>query len=288
MHVPIYVAEAKGYFRREGLDVSIRLPAQVTDPIKLVAANPMNYLGIGYMSDVVSAEDQGIPVESIAALVQHHLNCIMTLKSSGITSPRQLAGKSIGAAGTPTDNLILDTVFRHAGVTGQVRRVNINYNYVQALVGGQVSAIEGGYQVWERIEIEQKHRQVNVIQLHNWGVPDEYELVLLAGRQMVSHNPSVLRRFMKAVSLGEQFAVRQPAVAVRMFFGQNPRDKSPEHETLVTRSWRLLIPFVQPAGVAFGSQSPGRWHSLAAWMYRNRLITRVIPNGRLFTDRFVP
>jgi ABC-type nitrate/sulfonate/bicarbonate transport system substrate-binding protein len=35
VHVPIFVAQTNGYFRREGLDVSIRIPADVTDPLKL-------------------------------------------------------------------------------------------------------------------------------------------------------------------------------------------------------------------------------------------------------------
>ena len=115
VHVPIFVAQTNGYFRREGLDVSIRIPADVTDPLKLTAAQS-NTLGIGYMSDVVSAEGQGIPVESIGALVQHFLNCIMTLKSSGITSPRQLAGKTIGAAETPADTVILNPARARQGL----------------------------------------------------------------------------------------------------------------------------------------------------------------------------
>lgn len=286
-HVPIFVAQSKGYFRREGLAVSIRVPASVTDPLKLVA-DSQSALGIGYMSDVVTAEAAGIPVESIGALVQHHLNCIMTLARSGITSPRQLAGKTVGAAETPADNVILDTVFEHAGVMGQVRRVNINYDYVPALLSGRVSAIEGGYQVWERIEIEQAGQKVNVIQLQNWGVPDEYELVLLAGSTMVRRNPDTVRRFMRAIGMGESFAVKHPNQAVKVFLNSNPAYKTTKGKALVSRSWHLLIPFVQPPGVRFATQSPARWGGLAQWMYHNHLVSKLVPNGRLFTDRFVP
>ncbi len=285
-HVPIFVAQALGYFARNDLTVSIRPPANVTDPLKLVAASG-DAVGIGYMSDVVTAESKGIPVESIGALVQHHLNCIMTLKSSGITSPRQLAGKRIGAAETPADSVILDTVFKRAGVAGRVQRVDLNSDYVQALASKRVDAIEGAYQVWERIELEQLGLKVNVIQLQKWGVPDEYELVLLAGRGLIRSHPNVVARFTKSLAEGEAFAVRHPAKAVRLFLRLNPAYDTKKGTPLVARSWHLLIPFVQPSGVRFGSQRSSRWHQLAAWMYRQHLVSKLVPNNQLFTSRFL-
>jgi putative hydroxymethylpyrimidine transport system substrate-binding protein len=285
-HVPIYVARARGYFAAQGLDVSIRIPSNVTDPLKLVADNP-NTLGIGYMSDVVTAESKGIPVMSVAALVQHHLNCIMTLKSSHITSPKQLAGKKIGAAETPADSVILDTVFKHAGVTGKVQRVNVNYDYVPALLTHRVDAIEGGYQVWERIEIEQAGQKVNVIQLQNWGVPDEYELVLLGGRSLVKNHPSVVKRFDRALSEAVAYSVKNPNAAVNTFLKANTAFNTAKDKQLVHRSWRLLIPFYQPKGVRFGTQTTSRWHGLASWMFKQKLVTKLVPNRQLFTNRFI-
>lgn len=282
VHVPIFAARREGYFKRQGLDISIRVPSDLTLPLKLVAAGG-NTVGIGYMSDVVSAEAQGIPVESIGALVQHHLNSIMTLKSSGITSPTQLAGKRVGAAETPADSVILDTVFKHAGVSGKVQRVNLNYDYVQALLSHRVDAIEGAYQVWERIQIEQQGARVNVIQLQDWGVPDEYELVLLAGRRMMETQPATLSRFMRALTAGAAFSIRHPRRAVADFMAANPKSG----RGLVLRSWRLLIPFVRPPGVPFATQAASRWRGLAAWMFKNRLVSRRLPARRLFTSRFL-
>jgi len=288
VHVPIYVAQSKGFFKREGVDVDIKIPANVDDPLHLAAFNA-DTLAIGYMSDVVTAEAGGIPVESIAALVQHQLNCIMTLKSSGITSPKLLAGKSIGAAETPADTVILNTVFRKAGVLGKVRRVNVNFDYVPALLTHRADAIEGAYQVWERIEIQQQGYRVNVIQLRDWGVPDEYELVLLASHGTVTHDSAAVGRFMKALDLGERYAVRHPQKAVAIFLKDNSAGfDSASGRSLVRRSWHLLIPFVQPPGVEFGSQSARRWHSLAVWMLKNKLISHVVPNSRLFTNAFQP
>jgi putative hydroxymethylpyrimidine transport system substrate-binding protein len=284
-HVPIFVAQAKGYFAKEGIEVSIRSPANVTDPLKLVASSS-SAVGLGYMSDVVTAESRGIPVVSTGAYVQHHLNCIMTLKSSGITSPRQLAGKRMGSAETPADDVILNTVYRRAGVLGKVHAVNLNYDYVPALLDHRVDAIEGGYQVWEKIAIEQEGQKVNVIQLQRWGVPDEYELVLIAGRRLIHSDPTTVRRFMKALMLGERFSLEHPATAVNLFIKQNPSYATASGRYLVSHSWNSLIPFVQPKGVRFLSQTRARWASLARWMYRNKLIQRRPPVSALFTDRF--
>jgi putative hydroxymethylpyrimidine transport system substrate-binding protein len=284
VHVPVYAAQQEGFFRTHGLDVDIRVPSDPSEPLKLAAADG-DTVGLGYMSDVVTAEANGIPVESIGALVQHHLNCIMTLRSSGITSPTQLAGKVVGDGGTPADKVILNTVFKKAGVMGKVTVRSNLYPLVPALLTHRVDAIEGAYQVWEKIQIEQQGQQVNVIQLQDWGVPDEYELVLLAGRSMIQKHPTVLREFMGAMQEGVAFSVSHPRRAVNDFLAVNHEDAA--GASLVRQSWRLLIPLVLKAGAPFGSQSQTRWHHLATWMFGNKLVSKLMPSNKLFTNSFL-
>ena len=50
------------------------------------------------------------------AIVQHPLNSVMALESSGISRPSQLAGKKIGYPGIPTNEPLLDTMLKADGV----------------------------------------------------------------------------------------------------------------------------------------------------------------------------
>src|SRR6478672_9940022 len=91
-HTGLYYAQSKGYFKAEGLDVTIHPPSDPADILKVVGAGTDQF-GISYQTDVISARAENVPVKSVAAMVQHPLNTIMTLKSSGLTHPKQLEGK---------------------------------------------------------------------------------------------------------------------------------------------------------------------------------------------------
>ena len=94
-HAGFYMALEKGYYEDEGLEVNIFVPANPEDVLKTVGAGRDDF-GISYQAEVLLARGEGVPVMSIAALVQHPLNSIMVLEESGITRPGDLAGKEVG------------------------------------------------------------------------------------------------------------------------------------------------------------------------------------------------
>ena len=77
-HVPIYVAKERGYFRSNGLDVEILVPADPNDPLKLTAAGKMDF-AVNYQPSLIIARSEGLPLVSVGALIQHPLSTIMYL-----------------------------------------------------------------------------------------------------------------------------------------------------------------------------------------------------------------
>jgi putative hydroxymethylpyrimidine transport system substrate-binding protein len=158
--------------------VKLYVPPDPEATIQLVAAGQDDF-GISYMTDVIMAREQGVKVVSLAAIVQHPLNCIMTLKSSGIDSPGKLKGATIGTTGEPSDQAFLNWVLEHNGVNPRtVRLVNIGFNLAPALRSRKVDAIIGAYWPWEGIKLQEEGSPVNVMKLQDSGVPDYYELIL--------------------------------------------------------------------------------------------------------------
>ena len=132
-HAALYVADQLGYFKEEGIQVHLYVPPDPEATIKLVAAG-QDDVGISYMTDLILAREQGFKVLSIGALVNHPLNCIMTLKKSGITDPKALRNKTIGTTGVASDDAYLAGVLSRNGVLpGQYKVVNIGFNLAQAL-----------------------------------------------------------------------------------------------------------------------------------------------------------
>ena len=151
--------------------MNLYVPSSPEDGLKLVAAGKDTFT-ISYQTDVLLARGESIPVKSIAALVQHPLNTIMALTTSGIARPKQLEGRTIGMAGLPSDDALLQTMMEtDGGDPSKVAKVDVGFDLVPALIGKQVDAIIGGYWVHESILAEQKGYPVNVMRVEEWGVP---------------------------------------------------------------------------------------------------------------------
>lgn len=69
-HTGVYVALDKGYFEDAGIDVEIIQPMEGTAE-QLVAANTAQF-GVSYQENVIFARAQGMPVVSVAAVIQHN------------------------------------------------------------------------------------------------------------------------------------------------------------------------------------------------------------------------
>src|SRR5262249_22749783 len=100
-HAGLYLAQAAGTFTAAGLKVDLYTPSDPTVVLQTVGAGKDTF-GISYQTDVLLARAQGVPVVSIAALVQHPLVCVMSLKTKGITRPADLKGKAVGYPGIPS------------------------------------------------------------------------------------------------------------------------------------------------------------------------------------------
>ena len=282
-HSGLYIAEENGYFAEEGLDVEIYVPNDPATILQTVGARQDDF-GISYQPEVLLAGQQNIPVTSIAAIVQHPLNSVMALQSSSIERPRDLAGKKVGAPGVPTDEPLLATMLKADGIgLEDVEIVNVGFDLVPALISGQVDAIVGAYWVHESISAENQGYPVNVMRMEEWGVPDFYELVLVANADVVENDPELVERFVRAVTKGYQAAIDDPQAAIDVL-----KRAAPETDEAIERPGvALLAPLWIEAGLPFGTQTEDKWGAFAAWMRDEGLLTDPGDVSRLWTNRFV-
>ncbi|MBE3556324.1 MAG: ABC transporter substrate-binding protein [Firmicutes bacterium] len=266
-HAWLYAALHEGYFQQEGLDVRVQVPSDTTDPLKLVAAGKAD-LGIGYMKDVLIARSQGIPVKSVAALVQHALNVVMSIDPS-IRTPQDLAGKRIGNSGTPADEAILRAI---ENKVGPVQSINVGYELVPSLATHKVDAIVGGYVNVEQLELKSKGFSVRAFPLTDFGIPDTYELVLLASDTTVEHDPQMIQAFLRAAQRGQQYAEAHPDEAVA-FLQAASKDIDPK---LTREGMGILFPLQQAEGHPFGWQELSRWKAVDQWLQANALLAKPV------------
>jgi NitT/TauT family transport system substrate-binding protein len=90
-----YMAQAKGYYKAEGLDVTIKPGGPDISPVQVIAGNGADVV-VNWMPDALAAREAGVPLVNIAQVFDHSGLMLTCKKSSGVTSPKDLAGKTLG------------------------------------------------------------------------------------------------------------------------------------------------------------------------------------------------
>ena len=94
IHSFLYVAQEKGYFADEGLNLVINFPANTNDGISMPAAGKAD-IGIYYLQDAIqTAVEENVPIVSVGAVTQSSLNVVISLAKSGIKGAEDLAEES--------------------------------------------------------------------------------------------------------------------------------------------------------------------------------------------------
>ncbi len=267
-HAGLFLARERGYYKEEGLAPDFYTPSDPTTVLQTVGAG-RDAFGISYQTDTLLARAAGIPVVSVMALAQVPLQGIMVLAASGITRPRDLAGKTVGYPGIPSQEAFLATMLADDGASmADVDLVNIGFELVPALIAGRVDASLGAYWTHETILAEQEGYPTAMLKVDDWGVPPYYELVMTASEETVTRRPDLVERFLRATRRGYEAAMADPAAAIAALMAASPD----LDEDVETRGIALLIPAWTAGGVPFGTQTVQRWDEYAHWMVSHTLI----------------
>jgi putative hydroxymethylpyrimidine transport system substrate-binding protein len=270
-HVGLYQALANGDFERAGLDLHVQVPSDPALPLKLLEAGKID-VAISYEPELLLARNQGLPLVSIAAIVQRSLTSIVSIRSKHIRTVAQLRGKKVGDAGIPYQHAYLSTILARARVPeSSVREINVGANLVPAMLSGRVDATIGAYWNYEAIQLARMHKRPNVIRMGQVGVPTYDELVVVARKSTIVNHPDELRRFVQALARGYDAVRRDPATGVRNLVAANPG--------LVTSfqlaSVKATLPSFFPSDSRdpWGWQSASQWNAYGRWMMSHHLIT---------------
>lgn len=283
-HAGLYLAQERGYFADAGLEVELYTPSDPTVVLQTVGAGRDDF-GISYQTDVLLARAEDVPVVSVAALVQHPLMGVMALESSGISRPADLVGKTVGYPGIPSQQAFLTTMLAADGASiDDIELINVDFNLVPAVISGQTDAVMGAYWTHETILAEQEGYPVTMLRVEEWGVPDYYELVLVASEEKIASDPEQISALLGAIERGYQDAIGDPAAALAAMNKAYPElDDAVEQQgiALLTTVW------LDPDG-RYGAQSPERWGDYADWMKQAALIPEELDESAAFDATLLP
>lgn len=282
-HTGIYVALDKGYFADEGLSVNIIQPSSGTAE-QLVAANTAQF-GISYQENVTFARAQGMPLVSLAAVIQHNSSGFLSMKSENITDPSGFSGKKYGGWGTEIETATVKYLMEAIGAdSGTVKIVTIGETDFFAASHADEIDFAWIFEAWTLVEAKLRGLEVNYFNMTEYAeVFDYYTPVIITNEENIEINEKMVEKFMKATVKGYEFAIENPEAAADILLKY-----APELDVeLVKESQKILASKYQDDAEYWGLQKQKIWKDYTEWLYENGFIDELIDSEDAFTNAYV-
>lgn len=278
----LYAAVDKGYYLEEGLDVKIEEAG--ANVLPLVATNKAQF-GISFQEQVTFARlNDNIPVVSIAAVVQHNSSGFASLKEKGITAVNDFEGKSYGSWGTEVEEITIKSLMDKAGAAAsKVEIVTIGETDLIAVIKN-LADFAWIYYGWDGIAAELNGAELNFIPLLDLDPAfDYYTPVIISSESLISEQPDLVQRFMRATAKGYRLAIEEPAAAAEILLQNVPELDG----DLVRASQNWLRDKYQADAGLWGLQKKEVWENYSRWLLEHGLVDRMLDVEKAFTNEFI-
>lgn len=282
-HTGLYAAEEKGFFAEEGLDVDIITPGE-SGADSLVASGKADF-GVSYQEGITQARVQGVPIVSIAAIIQHNTSGFASPAENNIKSPKDFAGKTYGGWGSEVEASVISSLMKQDNADiKDVDIVNIgDADYFTAMK--QNIDFAWIYYGWTGVEAELRGEKINMIYLTDSSDKlDYYTPVLSTNEKMIADNPETVKAFLKAATKGYEYTIDNPDDAASILLKHAPD----LDEELVKKSQEWLASKYQDDAPRWGEQKLSVWENYSDWMYDNKLLEKKLDADKAFTNEFLP
>src|SRR5260221_792878 len=223
---PFLVAIDKGYYKAEGIEVSVDPGTGSVEGINRVASGAYD-AGFADINILVKYRDnpRNLPVKMVMMVYDAPAFSIISLKKNGIAKPKDLEGKVLGAPAA--DGAWAQwPIFVQANKidAAKVKVENIGFPVREPMLAqGKVDAITG---FWFSSYMNLKaqgiaHDDIVVLHMREWGL-DLYGNVIIFNPDFLRFSPKPVSGFVRALIKGIQETIRSPDTAIDSVMSRNP------------------------------------------------------------------
>nr|VFK41867.1 MAG: ABC-type nitrate/sulfonate/bicarbonate transport system, substrate-binding protein [Candidatus Kentron sp. SD]VFK47777.1 MAG: ABC-type nitrate/sulfonate/bicarbonate transport system, substrate-binding protein [Candidatus Kentron sp. SD] len=213
-----YVAQDKGFYAEEGLDVQFEMGSKELNPVKMVASRQDDFAILGGPDTLLVARSKGHPLKAIAVIHRNsNFPCLITLKSSGITKLDQLQDKQIGFFYGHISTDVLRNLLRRNGI--KYTEVDVGFDYAQ-LIAGRIDA-EWAFTVTAGLELPAKGVDINFISPADYGI-NTHGYTIFATEKTIRERTDLTLRFLRASLKGVKYTLDNPEYALKSLLKRAP------------------------------------------------------------------
>ncbi len=276
-----FTAIGKGYFKDVGLDVKIVPGGPSIDPVGVVASGSVPVGNVASIGVLVSGRSRGVPIKAFASAFQRHPFAFFFLRESGIKTPADFAGKTIGIQGTARP--LLDAVLAKYQVPRDKVNVIIIGGTTTPLLTRQADVVTGWVINYaQNLPIQGKSDH---FLLWDLGIR-MYAYTYFTTDQAYGARKDVLTRYVSAAAKGWWYAKDHPDEAVDFVM----KSTSGLERDMELPTWKVSIPYISSDATrqqGWGYMDPQIWANLSDTYHSLDQIPRKVTPEEVMTNEIV-
>ncbi|HET7803483.1 MAG TPA: ABC transporter substrate-binding protein [Pseudolabrys sp.] len=216
----------KGYYKSEGLNVTINPASNSIEPVERVASGEYD-IGFGDINTLIRYRDAkpGAPVKAVFMLYNRPPFAVIGRKSRGVVAPKDLEGKTLGAPASDGSFAQWPIFVQVNGIdASKVKIENVSFPVREPmLAAGQIDAITG-YSFTTYVDLKDKGvpvEDISVLLMADYGV-ELYGNAIIVSSKFAAEHPDAVKGFLNAFMRGLRETVRNPATAIDSVLRRNP------------------------------------------------------------------
>lgn len=292
IHAGLFLAQHKGFYKDAGIKAEFISPE--ADNYKLTPARRLSRRTVDFAiapsESVISYNTSRRPVAitSVASILQRDTSAIVTLKSSGITRPEQLDGRTYATYSARFENGIVAQMVKNDGGKGEFSPVAIGRLGIWDMLKNSEADSTWVFMPWEGVEAKKNGLELNVFRMEDFGIPYGYTPLLLAHISAIRSNEDAYRRFMAATARAYEEIAVNPESAASLLCEKIDHPNFSD-ESFIAASLRELQPALLNGNGKWGVMDGRVWGDFVNWLIETDLLRpkRPIEGWHLYTNKLL-
>ena len=244
-------------------------------------------MGVYFQDYMTSKLAKGAPITAIAAIIENNTSGIITNKNLNINSPKDLEGHRYGTWDIPIEKEMLSFIMQKDG--GDLSKVelvpNTDDNSITPISNGVFDAAPV-YYAWDKVMADNLGIGTNFFYYRDYAPElNFYSPVIIANNDYLKENKDEVKKILKAIKKGYQYAIENPKEAAEILIKYAPELENKKE--MVVASQEYLAGQYATDKEKWGYIDPIRWNAFHNWVNEKGLVKEAIPENTGFDNQYL-
>jgi NitT/TauT family transport system substrate-binding protein len=274
----MYIADQLGYYSGEGLAVTFLQGGPQVDKLAPVLDGKAQF-STASADELILARSEGKPLQAVATIFRRSPIVFISLADKGITRPQDFVGKTISV---PANILLsLRAMMDKVGIAPDQYTVVTLPSDLNKFASGN-PPVWGVFSIGFVVVIEQAGYEINMIYPGDYGV-HFYADTLFTNDDLISTNPDLVLRFLRATFKGWTYAVENPTEVPAMVQKFKPEADAAIELARMTAS----LPLINTGEDYIGWMRPEIWSGMEQSLREHDILSVPLDLTELYTMQFL-